>query len=209
MNYQELYTHYRNLKWVNGLLIGLVLSRQFEKPFQDDLDRIHKEIYPRRRVIKWDAIPDEILDATRHKWQERAMVWFLCAKKRVKWLNGKLDRACLDVQITEVPEQIIYRSDSYQSQGYGADKYSRMDAENWAAPLIAEGWPARVFKEEFGYAVWCTLPDWGCDAVRRRSTQSVMNWAIGCWKKGVNPKVYSPFMSYEVWEKSMNIAMRG
>lgn len=224
MNYQQLFEAYKRLDWSDGLMVGLTARWKLEKMFGDkmrlELDAVHKQHFPRRKKINHHNLPSDIVDTIRKKWLAKSDAFFTCAIGRRKWLNRKLSDLAQVTAIEAGECRLMHRvsSGSYGSQGYGATRYARQSAKRFAGSIRAEGFDAEV-KEVNGhtskrwgiyyadYEVWGNLESWQIDAIQRRSKMSLLEWAVACWKGGTNPKVYSPFLPDDIFDKSCAIAM--
>lgn len=58
----------------------------------------------------------------------------------------------------------------------------------------------------FGYCVVAPLTEYMLDAILRSTQQSLLEWAISCWKTGTNPKVMNPFLPDDIYEESSRLA---
>jgi hypothetical protein len=130
----------------------------------------------------------------------------------------------------------VYRSETsaYRSQtnSYG---YAKAPADRRKDLLIKHGFKAKVvvitWEDEFGpgetrvagwtgngymrnyanmtyaFDVWANCEPYHLDAIQRMGGQTILEWAVDCWKRGTNPKVFNPFLSQEIYDKSMRIHM--
>ena len=113
----------------------------------------------------------------------------------------------------------IKKSDggNYHTQGFGCNKYAKGSLKESQMLLDLFGYKTEI-KEIRGesadrwgirynkYELWTnlTLFDYYCFK-EQGNFISVLNWAVLCWRNGVNPKVYFPFLSDEDYEKSLKL----
>jgi len=218
--YQELYDLYQKYKWADVDLFGLRRKWKIEKKFGDlfraDLDTIHGEIYPRRRIIKHSNIPTETIEATREKWQKRALAWYTCVLGRVAYLKRKMLASAVAVELVPQLEMHVLKevsSSEYRSQGRGAHKYAKGSAQIDVDLLVSCGFDAEIQSQRpfedsdlTHYRVYADALPWQLDVCRRRGG-SMFDHCVGLWKRGINPKVYYPFLDDDVFDRSCDIAM--
>jgi len=184
--------------------------------FEAELAAAYKAKFPKRKryssALSFKNNPEEH-NAIFLKWQEKA--------SSVMEIHGK-DRAELEVRVkavaavAEIPPfegMTIFRtvsSSSYNSQGFGAHKYARAAAENCLDKaksygidghirevLISEGrdtfgWSFRVVD----YEVWVATDEAGVEILDRKPFKaSLKEWNQKCRERGVNIRVFLPFMS--------------
>lgn len=92
---------------------------------------------------------------------------------------------------------------TYNSQGYGAAKYARGACEVRAAELESLGITARVVETEPRNA-WATEVQTASAtdaAAAERRSPSTVDFVRLCWGKGVNPRVYWPFLPHGFEER--------
>lgn len=58
-----------------------------------------------------------------------------------------------------------------------------------------------------GYALYAPITEGMLFAIELLNNETVLEWAVSCWKNGSNPKVVNPFISNEVFDKSLDIHM--
>jgi hypothetical protein len=225
MDYETLFERYQSLSWVDSpfpsLTVRLKLDRLFGDKMRAELDATHKRHFPRRKRINHYDLPEDITTTALKKWQDRGVAYFKCALGRRAWLKKKLDSMAQDTTIEPLSEKQclhVSRSSTYRSQGYGATKYAKVGAERYARPVKDAGIDVEIRKvnEHTGkqysiyyadFEVWAALEPWQVDAISRRDRGNLLDWAVKCWRSGANPKVYNPFLPWDIFEKSQAIAM--
>jgi len=176
----------------------------------------YKTAFPRRRYSreKFSQCPNGVaIDAD---FRARADVWLKeVYRPAEKALEEKLDaiaRECLPDHTLELNHVSTVYSGSYASQGYGCEKYTREAAEHQAERARFNGFKAELrkvgtpFRDKWGitYQDWgvfvdCSTAGW--ELLKRRPAQSLKDWMKACWGRGVNPRVYNPFLPYGIEEK--------
>lgn len=102
----------------------------------------------------------------------------------------------------------------YASQGFGQLKYTRQAAENAADLARFYNIPVEVREvnrhsykscnwtmETADYEVWVKTTELGAEVLRRKPGPGLRDWLKACWKRGVNPRVYDPFLPHGLEER--------
>jgi len=144
--------------------------------------------------------------------------WLKDWERRRAEIEAELDRLATVVEPEALPDgaelqQVdwVY-SGAYASQGFGAMKYTREAGQAMADKAVYYGLKAEV--KEIGEGVNCgygiVLRDVGVfanvdadgwDVIRRRPGVPLRDWIRSCWRRGVNPRVYNPFLPYGLEER--------
>jgi hypothetical protein len=100
-------------------------------------------------------------------------------------------------------QQIGERWDStYRSQSYAASKYAKGSAGTLADHAIYYGVEAKVERygegASAGWRAFAKTTPTGAEVLRRKPDVPVKDWVAACARRGVNPRVYNPFLPYEV-----------
>lgn len=216
------------------------LDNRFKALWFYEMTLAHKRTYPRRRIIEFENVPDDIRKEVNDRVVDVAMVYY---EDRV-WTKHRLDRELNElarkIDMTpyepDIPLYKVYRCDvsTYRSQtnSYG---YARANAKQKAELLDKFGFTTEVrdvsWYDEFGegklkryiggyhssyevdyrnvtyaFDVYANCEEYHLDACERMGP-TLMEWAVDCWRKGTNPKVYYPFLSDQIYEDSMAIHM--
>jgi hypothetical protein len=137
--------------------------------------------------------------------------WYL-EKRQIDWALSML-AAKADVPASETWQSVYSVSDStYSSQGWGARKYARADAEAKLMDFLCHGPEGRV-EEQFHpfdqpvrcasgetskgwheYHVMIPATELGGHILTRKPGLPLREYVKHCWKKSVNPRVYLPFL---------------
>lgn len=149
MNYQELYQRYKTIRWVkHSLMPEWGVRARFQEVYHAALDDLHREIFPRRKKINWDNLPEDRVAELADYYVKQAMAWYTCAVGRACWLEHKLSTMAQDItgRIQDHGEErLLYTSDSSTySQGFGTHKYTHAAAVDWANALVKAGHKIRI-----------------------------------------------------------------
>jgi len=111
-------------------------------------------------------------------------------------------------------------SGNYNSQGYGASKYARKALASKELLLNLLGFDTNVkevnkhysgYMNSIYYAdyeLWANISQFDYQMLQwSEEFISVLNWAVLCWKKGVNPMVYFPTLSQDDYKKSQVLSL--
>lgn len=142
----------------------------------------------------------------------RAIYQPIADKMRYKWGNARraYEEAFFFYAIlADVPksERMQHVSTHYKStwstQGFGDVTYARNAAQQEVDRIEANGYTGTIREcgnGQFEILVNVeTLDDW--TILKRKPGPSLAEWIRRCWKRGVNPRVYSPFLPHGLEEK--------
>jgi hypothetical protein len=100
---------------------------------------------------------------------------------------------------------------SYMSQGYGKERYAKGSVHLSLSALAENGFETKleekretresgfVSVEFFGYVKVANSID--VEILKRKPLQTLRNWLKAAHKFGVEPRVYNPFLPYDIEEK--------
>lgn len=144
--------------------------------------------------------------------------WY-AEEKQVKWaLDMLAQKADIPVS-TEWNCAYSVTDNDYLSMGFGAEKYAKESAESHLRDFQIHVPEAKVEHEfhPFDYPVHCAgggisrgWHEWrvmvptteiGVAILKRKPGESLRDFVKACWKKGVNPRVYCPFLPVGYEEK--------
>lgn len=96
---------------------------------------------------------------------------------------------------------------SYSSQGWGATTYARNAAEASADHYRAQGLRVEVRRRTAGrdlvyFEVWAEASADEARVARLKPGQTLREWVRMCWRRGVNPRVYNPFLPHGYEERA-------
>jgi hypothetical protein len=178
-----------------------------------------KKAYPRR---KFSMSKSETINQPAHgeifkrfseiaDWQYRSE---RAEDVRINWL---LDSLAVAADLPKTEEETAVRiidESAYRSQGWGAAKYARNAARDDADAANFHGVEARVLESvrDYGdglkvqeFRVMAKTTAMGWDIIRRRPGMTILQWAVNCWRRGSNPKVYNPFIPQSIYDKSLAV----
>ncbi len=208
--FQALYTHLQAARPKD--LFGAI-----QRLFDDDVLTHYKKTFPRRRPkIPTDPIERRTkiatLAARLPEFCEERYKFYRDLIKRQQanfdTLEDRLKEAAKDADPQTGVTWHLYDSvnSSYHTQGLGADSYARGAAESCAADMTPHGLEAEVRANRregssfTNYEVWvkCDSLDW---EIARRRPVLLRDWVKGCLQRGVNPRVYNPFLPHGIERK--------
>jgi hypothetical protein len=131
------------------------------------------------------------------------------------WLKYQLDKLAADAAVHRGTERVVLERiwlSSYSSQGFGMQNYARRAAElkaAEAAPYCDTEIVEDVSKSAitgkpnlYAYVVMALVEhELDAEIVRRKPGMDLRDWLKWCWKNGVNPRVYNPFLPHGLEEK--------
>lgn len=139
--------------------------------------------------------------------------------------KAKMEKALMEFAIAyEVsPKDEMYclktaDSGMWHTQGYGCNKYARESLSEDQMLLDLWGFKTEIREikgetvDRWGirynqFELWSNLTEFDFYMLQHKPGTfiSVLNWAVLCWRKNVNPRVYFPFLSDEDYNKSLEL----
>jgi len=221
-----------------NLFLNAHMDHRFSPLLRYELEQKHKQVFPRRRKINLDNLPDHVRQAANNKVVSVALVYYedriyTCArlKRQLKELTRELDMTPYE---PDFPLYRVYRCNlstySTQTNSHG---YAHANAKQKAELLekfgfttevraitwfdefgegkLRKGWPHSYEVDyrnvTYAFDVYANCEEYHLDACERMDGTTMLEWAVDCWRKGTNPKVYYPWLSDEVYDESMAIHM--
>ena len=140
--------------------------------------------------------------------QYQALAEKIVARQRRAWKGWqtRLDVLAEQTPVEPGESRVVWEhwASTWSTQGYGAERYAQGAAEGDADKARYYDIPVEVVRvsEPFTaghgahvkYQVRCAVSEVGAEVLKRRSEPSLREWVRLCWKRGVNPRVYSPFL---------------
>lgn len=191
-----------------------------------DLTERYKAKFPRRKFILEKVQKDLTeYEAVYTSYRDRA------TKIYDEWFTEKMrleyDLSVIAEVITpkELQEHSAAQSDydivhvvssaSYRTQGYGAAKYAKGEAIRWQQKFENSGISTRLEEEVSSarfvhgirsckYILLARCAPIVAEIIRRKPEVPLREWLKMCWKQGVNPRVYNPFLRYGL-EEELNL----
>jgi len=192
--------------------------------FDAELATAYKVKFPKRKkyssALSFKNNPEEH-HAIFLKWQEKAAALGEVQSEERKELEVRVKDVAVVADIPKFEGMTLFKSvssDAYRSQGWGAHKYARSSAEEYQDKarsygldshirevLVCEGrdaygWSFRVVD----YEVWVATDEAGVEILGHKPyKETIGEWAKKCQDRGVNIRVYLPFLDDEQ-EKHLN-----
>lgn len=185
---------------------GIALFAEFKRQFP-------KRRKPSHHSKAFDAIANG--KAFREPWEAKAKAMYAertqtgeAAEIELRGMAERIEPEHGDPDTFGLYLAETVRGHSYHTQGYGANKYARGTAEHYADMARAAGcmvevrtigrftsggpWP--ITYETYG--VFVDVSPTGWEIIRRKPLPSMRETVRLCWKRGVNPRVYYPFLPH-------------
>lgn len=195
-----------------------IFVEKFTNRMQRERLLAYKKKFPKRKSILEKAIQFDVnnnnIIYSRYSnmsniWYDRYSTKKKDLKERLKELATKCTKE--DIPITEEFQlmETVWES-TYRSQGFGARKYAQMNAENMADHARYYEIPVEVRQSEkkltnvtlCDFGIWAKTTREGWELIRHLPGPSTKEWVRMCWKRGVNPRVYNPFLPYGYEEQN-------
>src|SRR5208337_1662946 len=194
---------------------------EYQSQFTAEVRAEWARVHGKRRKFPKDWRKVETLanyQAIHAKYQDAGLQWLADWKSRRDQLEAELNGLAQLVEPETLPDGVeliqvdwVY-SGAYRSQGFGAMKYTREAAQSRADKGTHYGlkMEIRLIGEPTSCGYGITLQDYGIfantdadgwDIITRRPGVPLKEWIKGCWKRGVNPRVYDPFLPYGIEER--------
>jgi cytochrome oxidase Cu insertion factor (SCO1/SenC/PrrC family) len=211
-DYEKMFKRYQKTKWVSGFFCASVTNKKFCNIRYSILERMHKDLFPRRKKINVDNIPMDINNKLNERLAKRAKEYYELVKASNKkyedWLNENAPKIEIEKKDKFVDVDWLYGG-TYTSQGYGADRYSRNHFNNDQTLLDANGIENRVVQREKhgSYYLMAKCEKYILDALRRIDDKDLLTKCVDIWKSGTNPKVVYPLLPQSLFDESLKIYM--
>lgn len=194
------------------IFFNMHLDHRFTSAFNRDLELAHKRVFPRRRIIKVNNLPEDVVEEIRQKWHDIALVYIEDRTYTMVRLRRFMRENANKIDLSpQAEESVIDDCDTtaYNSQGSGKYKYARAPLEIKQQILLANGFTARIDEQPWSdgkgiykYILMSNAARYQLDAIQRMGFD-MTEWAADCWRKGVNPKVYIPTLDDKVYSDSL------
>lgn len=195
-----------------------------EAEFRGRLEALYRKKYPKRKLLwekivaefpdEWEAIKAEAKHLFGNMWASHSS-----EEKQVEWALGMLAEHAAPTITDEAHTFHAVDEGTYRSQGWGACKYARNSAQSCADEAEYHGLKAEVrdvfveydrpihspyngtIRGYHNYEVWVNTDRLGWEIVTRKGGVPLRDWLMLCWRRGVNPRVYNPFLPHGIEEK--------
>lgn len=145
--------------------------------------------------------------------------------EELNWIKVQLDRLAQALIPKTgslwLPVRTVFGS-SYHTQGFGANAYARGAAQNYALNFEVQGLETQVVEIErprpkFPPRFYVHTSDWevqvkathtDVEIAKRKPALSLREWVKACWAKQLNPRVFDPFLPYDL-ERKLGIDYQG
>ena len=186
--------------------------------YEAQLRAEYKRLYPKRKQpAEWYAVRDKLPAETVAAIYDplKAEVDKLCADNAAaeREAEAELQRLAADLPLPigdKLRPRLFYEVDSgrYSTQGYGACKYARDNAEREADKARLHGLGAEVHElsskyypgiyggQHASYGVLIDTTPLGYEILKRKPELPLREYVRRCWKRGVNPRVMMPFLPH-------------
>ncbi len=187
----------------------LAQSDTVQGAYHAALEADFRKQWPRRTWSLDRAIQCPNLQALRTEFQARVNTLFEQHQAQLKTIDATLASLAETLPVWTngtLRKAMIASAHTFMSQGYGASRYADRQAQMIADKARYHGLTAEVRPEgtartenRWGityqdYAVWVNTDEDGWELLRRKAEVPLKEWLRLCWKRGVNPRVYDPFL---------------
>lgn len=179
------------------------------------LEGSFKKAFPRKRFNMDRAREAPDFAAIRDEWTAKGEAVIVAHTPD----KDRLEAALAEAAKTEMPPIMaelrlvhVCHASSWRSQGLGVDRYTRNAAQAYVdkathyglrAEVRPVGEPSRcaygIVHQDYG--VFADVDETGWALVDYKPDVPLRDWVKGCWKRGVNPRVYNPFLPHGLEEK--------
>lgn len=190
--------------------------RALEKEYHEALRTSYKQKYPRRKMPELEyeffekgrELAKEVVNVynplvealdSRHRQEKKEH------EKQLRELAETTEVEVSETQWTRLRR--IYES-TYRSQGMGAETYARNAAEMDADRARFHGVPTEVRRVMTNrhklvmYEVWAAVDKVNAALLKIKPGPTLKEAVRLCWKRGVNPRVYNPFLPHGYEEQN-------
>jgi hypothetical protein len=220
LDYKKIYEQYEKLPWfLKGKdLFGFGPNLYFanlEKEAIEELNAVAKAKYPKRKKVTWEVLSEEETNPTIEKYKRWIKIIWDKKSFQADKMNDLLYSLAATVEIIPSEEYFMLQSSgasAYNSQGWGANKYAENALERYKKVLEDKNIEFEIRKkpewddakcDRYEFQLWGKLEPWRWDALLRCTKYSLLEWAVGCWRGGVNPKVYNPYLPDAIYDASL------
>lgn len=187
------------------------LTTRMELTYADELQAAYKAAFPKRKKPDlrklFDVLPDDAVRIKR-RWTGRASKIAKAYHRFDERTKPVLRRLARDRDVPEADTPQVYKTtykSTYSTQGWGAEKYARESAQLDADKVAMHGVRVEVVRvgkpdvERFEVHAW--TDELGVELLRDKPEVPMRDWIKACWARGVNPRVYCPFLPHGLEEK--------
>jgi len=194
----------RKMQEYNDSIYGL------DTGFKGELQRRYKEQYPRRKFDGAKVVLEDWYKGVLEEWQGKADALIKERSEFKKLAEAHLGELAKSAEMPTTDEMIqISMTDGgwYHTQGYGANSYAKGAARSEADKAEYHGLKTEVRTLEkqkadrWGisyetYGVFANTTEAGIALLNYKEAPPLREEVRMCWKRGVNPRVYMPFLPH-------------
>ena len=187
---------------------------EIQAAYEKEMRTLWKLLFPRRKYAATELLRTDEGRAIREIWEQLARETVVAEEAEKKKLETLLDELAGALPVPTVPDMRLYRtiySHTYSTQTRPA-KYAQEAANIMVADVEARGCQACVRPRELrrvgayatphqDFEVWVNVDEVGAEILRRKPGLDLREWVRMCWWRGVNPRVYSPFLPIGLEER--------
>lgn len=218
-----LWNELKNMSWTPDMIVDI------QDEWEKKVISLHKEIIGRKKA-DWrkaynalvNAGYSELVAKEQKPFADLVTSRYDNFSNRKKTIEESLKEFSGNYEVEKQEYFSMLKSKSggdFRSQGFGSNKYARSYLEEDLQKLLLLGFDAEIREGESHesggmysmryttYELWAKISPFDFAMMEMDGNFiSVLNWAVLCWRKNTNPKVYFPFLSAEDYEKSQVLA---
>ena len=199
--------------------------KKLQEDFEAEVEAEYKRKFPRRKygIERSREENEEFHSKTYHKYVKMGIEIHDRKDKKIEEIENEIKAHIDEIVIPTTNKMFRHTtvsSSSYRSQGFGEHSYALRAAQEYVDHAKMFGVDGEVRAENISsgtdtcgfswtltyYHVWLKTTTVGFRLLKYKPV-NILDWAVQCWKNNTNPKVYNPFLSDEIYEKSMAIHM--
>jgi hypothetical protein len=223
LDYEKIYRVYMKIPWylkndIAGIGTGLFI-RQFDERFNQELTDIFKQKFPKKKKIDLNLLDTETIEPVKERYQSIVVAAYKSKIKQIDLLRKLLNQVAETTLVgsSKDNEMHMVKSSSastYSSQGWGANRYAKNALNSDYEMLKRCNYTVEIRQslawddpkcDWYNYQLWANLEDWQFDCLLRQESLDELELAISLCEKGLNPAVYNPWISREIFDKSMDL----
>lgn len=191
-------------------------KKEYEEGLRQEREALFRRRFPKKRKVNLDLLAGDVeYEAIFARWRAKAdeliSAWHQEQETRDAQLRTEAAEELPTIKDLQLVET-VYAS-TYATQGFGASGYAQAAAENLADLARHYGVPAGVqpvgkarSDKSYGiryqdYGVFVQTTPIGWEMLKLRPEPSMREWLKMCWKRGVNPRVYNPYLPHGIEAK--------
>lgn len=190
-------------------------SAEHAAGYKAALEAAFKKAFPRKRFGMDRAREVPGFAAIRDEWNAKGDAVIAAHTPEKDRLEAALAEAAKVEMPAFQPElRLVHvcHASTWRSQGLGVDRYTRNAAQAYVDKATHYGLRAEVRPvgeasvcghgiRHQDYGVFADVDETGWALVDYKPEVPLRDWLKGCWKRGVNPRVYNPFLPHGLEEK--------